>query len=346
MTIIIAAGINKHSHLQLGQNQKQPFKGALQPLKNDTVVFNLKENKQKSEPSFKNRLLAFKGKFQQANTPDTRNNNTSNGHIDHKDIHKLTATFSQKLAALLSTDNLTIDELKSSIKEIVPGVSVEVVDINTVPELAGAPVKALCMPEPDETGEKLKFVLLYNLKDFNKDRQLNTLSTIHEFVHLLQTNTKEDYELTLNAATMPYPALTSLPVLFNTFHSVEMRISQADVPEEKYLEMVKGALYNFPTSEEKYALKFMMVKAFDEAQAHLESLKMVGQFEELNVSDSQSPAGIVHYTVSKYIPLVNSCIKMLQEDQAYKLTAKEKDLIQLYAQKLDTLKNDFRELDL
>ncbi|MEW5818577.1 MAG: hypothetical protein AB1782_00165 [Cyanobacteriota bacterium] len=266
-----------------------------------------------------------------------------NKYIDPSEISGLSEDFTKGISALQRVDKLNLENVKTLINKLLPDKKVtvksidqirEVSGLETVPKEIAKNIYGVFNPVFDRSTGELKFELYLNLSDSEKAEVKDTkcIARVHEFVHLLQANTKRNFELTRNALMCPEQAYQSYPKLSNIFHAIEQELYfNSNRPQEKYPEMIKGYVDPYYAKSDSIDVyKFVMVNAFNESQAHFESLKSLLKVLKPENLTETSPFKVVYGTIPVYMNLAEGALKILNDDMKSILKDRDKDVVDFY----------------
>lgn len=280
---------------------------------------------------------------------------TSNKYVDHKTIPQLTEQFTARLLDLKKDDRLNVDNIRKLINSMIPGKNVSVKNIQQAKEIEGfgeltSGIYGVFNPTIDPETHEMKFDIYYDFSPSkNSDNEdLKLIAQVHEFVHMLQTNTEMDYKLTKTALSYPDMAQLSYPQMSGIFHALEYQLyNNSNLPEEKYGTLIKDIVDNYYSRSDTIpVLEFIMVKAFDESQAHAQSLQTVKDLLKPAEITPDSPYQIVYDTVPIYMKLAKAALNILKDERQKLLKEKDIQLIDFYSDQLNKLDQQYQKINL
>ncbi|MGD9580358.1 MAG: hypothetical protein AB7V50_03225 [Vampirovibrionia bacterium] len=276
-----------------------------------------------------------------------------NAFLNTTDISALTNTFAQKLNALKESGNLSLESAQALIKAILPAQNVKVLPIdainNDLPHIGDPGEQAIfgVFNPVLENKNAMKFNIYYDLSNNtdDKNKDVKNIAQVHEFVHLLQANTEHNYKTTLKALKEPSMVVDSYQQMNGIFHAIEYNLyMNNNLPEENYIPLIKGYVDNyFSMSDTPPVLKFAMMSAYNEAQAHYESLNALMKMNEMSTLPEQSVYKTVYDTIPVYTNLANATLTMLKDRDKF-LKDYDREFIDFYEKQLSALKKDYSEL--
>lgn len=302
-----------------------------------------------------NRSNAFKPQLKMLNADTVSFSGKTEGKfLDPAQISKITDDFTLGLTNLKDAGNLNFDTAKELIVKLLPGKNVEVLPIEVlakdIPQLGDPKEQAIFgvfNPVVDKTGE-MKFKIYYDFSNSETANQkdVKQIAQVHEFIHLLQANTEHNYKMTSRALKTPPMIVDSYQQMNGIFHTIEYKLyMNSNMPKEQYLPLVKDHVDSyFSRGDTPSVLKFMMMSAFNEAQAHCESLKSLQKVVKLENIAQDSPYKMVHGTVPIYTTLAEAALKLLKERDNI-LKDSDREVIKFYETQLNKLQEDYNKLD-
>lgn len=308
------------------------------------------------KPANNNRLSAFQPQLKMLNADTisfTGATKAQDKFLNPAQISQLTEAFTQGLTDLKESGNLSFDSAKALIGKLLPAKNVEILPIEVlaqdIPELGDPKAQAIFgvfNPVIDETGE-MKFKIYYDFSNSETANQkdVKQIAQVHEFIHLLQASTEHNYKMTKNALKTPPMVVDSYQQMNGIFHAMEYKLYTSNgMPKEQYVHFVKDHVDSyFSRGDTPAVLKFTIMSAFNEAQAHCESLKSLQNVLKLQDLAPDSPYKMVHGTVPIYMNFAEAALTVIK-DRDNILKDHDREVVNFYETQLNKLKEDYSNL--